>query len=387
MLSGSSRNARITLVIAGLNGGGAERVCVNLANAWVAQGRPVTIQTVFRKSRAPAYTIDSRVELRDVGWPRVATLAELNMPAIAAIMRGVQVPHCSVLIAEITLLALIRHAILATNPDLVVSFIDMTNVRVLAAVHETGLPVIACEQTDTRHVSLGRCQQARRVLYRRAAAVVAPHSSTAQYLAESGARSYAIPNPLVAPPVINIERTKGRRRLVSLMRLSEEKRPHLLVRAFANIAADFPEWDLEIYGEGPMHPFLARIARHAPDQIHLRGFVRDNYAVLRGANLFVSTSWVEGFGNAIWEALACGVPVVAMECGDPVRALVRDGIDGMIVRGGIPELAAALASLMRDEPRRKALAGHAPEVLTRFAYETSVEAWDRLISRVLDEAA
>ena len=115
MPSGSSRNARITLVIAGLNGGGAERVCVNLANEWVARGRPVTIQTVFRKSRAPAYTIDSRVELRDVGWPRGATLAELNMPAIAAIMRGVQTPHCSVLLAEITLIGLMRHAILATN--------------------------------------------------------------------------------------------------------------------------------------------------------------------------------------------------------------------------------------------------------------------------------
>jgi glycosyltransferase involved in cell wall biosynthesis len=309
------------------------------------------------------------------------------MPAIAAIMRGVQTPQCSVLLAEITLIALMRHAILATNPDLVLAFIDMTNVRVLAAVHETGVPVIACEQTDTSQISLGRCQQARRALYRRAAAVVAPHSSIAQYLADSGARSYAIPNPLVAPPAIHIERTNGRHRLVSLMRLSEEKRPHLLVRAFAKIAADFPDWDLEIYGEGPMQPFLARLARYAPDQIHLRGFVRDNYAVLRRANLFVSTSWVEGFGNAIWEALACGVPVVAMECGDPVRALVRDGIDGMIVRGGISELAAALESLMRDETRREALAARAPEVLTRFSYESSVEAWDSLITRVLNRAA
>src|SRR5437764_1596685 len=156
MLSSSSRNTRITLVIAGLNGGGAERVCVNLANAWVAQGRPVTIQTVFRKSRPPAYAIDPRVELRDIGWPRQATSAELNMPALVRVLRGLQSAGCLELIDEIALIAAMRHAILATTPGVVIAIIDMTNVRVLAAMHETNVPVIACEQTDASQVSLGR---------------------------------------------------------------------------------------------------------------------------------------------------------------------------------------------------------------------------------------
>src|SRR5207302_119079 len=305
MLSSSTRNTRITLVIAGLNGGGAERVCVNLANAWAAQGRPVTIQTVFRKSRTPAYAIDPRVELRDVGWPRGVNLAELNMPAIAPVLRGLQRARCTELLEEITLIAMMRHAILASSPDLVISIIDMTNVRVLAAMHETGVPVIACEQTDTSQVSLGRWQKARRALYRGAAAVVAPHSTIAEWLADGGARAYAIPNPLVGPPTIPIARTNQRRRLVTLMRLSHEKRPDLLIPAFGLIAADFPDWDLEIYGVGSMYESLAELAEElAPGQIHFRGFVTDHYGVLRGADIFVSSSWVEGFGNAIWEALA-----------------------------------------------------------------------------------
>ena len=117
----------------------------------------------------------------------------------------------------------------------------------------------------------------------------------------------------------------------------------------------------------------------APGRIHLRGFTGDVYTVLRGADLFVSTSWVEGFGNAIWEALACGVPVVAMDGGASVRSLVRDGVDGLIVRGGISALAAALTSLMADDERRKAFAARAPEVLTRFSMESSLEAWDALL--------
>ena len=372
---------RITIVIGGLGGGGAERVCVNMANAWVERGRHVTILTVGQNSAAPAYTIDPRVERRNIGWPRGAHAEELRGDSMASLLQGLQSAGCFELTRQITLLAMLRHAILATVPDVVVAHIDMTNIRVLAAMNETGVPVIACEHTDTSQVSIGRWQSIRAALYRRAHTVVAPHTTIAEWLARRGAAARAIPNPLVAPPPVRVERTAERRRLVTLARLSPEKRNDLLVHAFARIAEDFPEWDLEIYGDGPLHESLERRAEElAPGRVHLRGFVKDVYAILGSADLFVSASWVEGFGNAIWEALACGVPVVAMECGAPVRSLVRDGVDGLIVRtNSISALAHALASLMNDDARRKALAARAPEVLTRFSIESSLKAWDALL--------
>jgi GalNAc-alpha-(1->4)-GalNAc-alpha-(1->3)-diNAcBac-PP-undecaprenol alpha-1,4-N-acetyl-D-galactosaminyltransferase len=255
---------------------------------------------------------------------------------------------------------------------------------VLAAMQGTTVPVIAYEHTDLNQIYLPRWQAARQALYRGAAAVVASHAASADWLARSGARAYAIPNPLVGPPPVKLEQKDERRRIVSLGRLSPEKRPALMVRAFASIAADFPTWDLEVYGVGPLREPLAVLAAElAPGRIHLRGFTRDVYTILRSADLFVSSSWAEGFGNTIWEALACGVPVVAMDCGAAVRSLVRDGIDGLIVRGGILALAAALASLMKDDTRRKAFAARAPEVLTRFSLESSLEAWDALLQSVV----
>lgn len=377
-----SCHMRITLVIGSLAGGGAERVCVNLANAWVARGRDVTILTYAKSRVAPAYAVDPKVELRDIGWPRRAYDKELNPVAIAPVLRGLERAGCSDLIEEINIIAILRHAILETSPDLVVSHIDMTNVRVLAAMHETAVPIIACEHTDLNQISLGRWQSARRALYRHAAAVVAPHASIAEWLKQGGAAAYAIPNPLVPPSRMQVDRNGKRRRIVTLGRLSEEKRPALLVRAFASIAGDFPAWDLEIYGMGSLQEPLAGLVEElAPGRIHLRGFVRDAYSVLNGADLFVSSSWVEGFGNAIWEALACGVPVVAMECGPPVSSLVRDGVDGLIVRN-TTELASTLASLMNDHARREGLAARAPEVVTRFSLKSSLNAWDALIERV-----
>jgi glycosyltransferase involved in cell wall biosynthesis len=374
---------RITTVIATLGGGGAERVCVNLANAWAARGWDITILTLSNR-RAPAYAIDSRVRRRDIG-KRWAEPKELNETSIAPMLRGLHGVACFDIIWEMPLLAMLRYAIQATTPDVVVAFIDYTNVKVLAAMHETGIPVIACEQTDVSQFSIGSWQDIREALYRRASAVVAPDPAIAEWLQRHGARAYAIPNPLNAPPSIRVERTGKLRRLVSLMRLSQEKRPDLLVQAFASIAGDYPDWDLEVYGVGPMREELAQLVDDlAPGRIQLRGFTDTPYEILSRADLFVSASWVEGFGNAIWEALACGVPVVAMECGTAVRSLVRHGVDGLIVNSNRPEdLASALASLMSNDAARAQMAARAPEVLERFSIESALKKWDALLAEVV----
>lgn len=371
---------RITTVIGGLTGGGAERVCVNLANAWVARGKHVTILTVSRNSTAAAYSIDSRVERCSLAG--CANSDEPDFMSTAPILQGLARAGCPEMAEQVPLIARLRHAILASGPDVVVAHIDMTNLRVLAAMHETGIPVVACEHTDPRQVSIGEWQNAREALYRRARAVVAPHSTIAEWFKLRGAAALAIPNPLYPPDQARVERNGDRHRIVTLARLSPEKRIDLLVRAFAAIASNFPKWDLEIYGVGPLHAELARLVDEvAPGRVYLRGFTTDPYSVLKGADLFASVSSVEGFGNAIWESLACGIPVVAIDCGAPVRSLVRDGVDGMIVRTK-SALVQALSSLMSDEGVRNALAARAAEVVTRLPIEASLNAWDALLGDI-----
>jgi glycosyltransferase involved in cell wall biosynthesis len=346
---------RITAVIGALGDGGAQRVCVNLANAWVARGRDVTILTTAQQSSASVYALDSRV-----AQTSIADLAQL------------------------------RDALLATEPDVVVSHIDYTNLRVLAAMKDTGVPVVACEHTDTKEVSIGKWQSAREILYRDAAAVVAPHASTAEWLARRGARAVAIANALVPPvaqpasPPMTAPRERACR-VVSLTRLSAEKRVDVTIRAFAMIAADHPRWQLALYGDGPQRWSLERLAEALvpSGQIRFHGFVADSYRALAGADLFVSSSWVEGFGNAIWEAMACGVPVVATECGAAVQTIVRHGIDGIIVpRYDTHALAVALSSLMSDGAARAALASRAADVRERFSFDAALRAWDALLEDV-----
>ena len=163
----------ITLVIGGLGGGGAERVCINLANAWVERGHEVTIVTISQNSTTPAYALDSRVQRRDIGWPRRARQEELNVAAIAPVMRGLHQGGCAQQLTQhITLFALLRHTILSQRPDVVVSHLDVTNLRVLVSMHESNVPVIACEHTDATRVNIGAWQNVRAPLYPRARAML-----------------------------------------------------------------------------------------------------------------------------------------------------------------------------------------------------------------------
>ncbi len=381
---------RITLVIGNLRGGGAERVCVNLANACAARGHRLTVLTGSHGPEPIAYPIDAQVCQRDLNWKRWATVRELNRNSAECLLRALHGVTSAHFKRQIPLLAILRHAILRTSPDVVVAHLDRTNLRVILALHETKLPVIVCEHTDSTKVGIGAWQQPRKLLYRRAAAVVAPHPAIANWFARHGATARAIPNvlhgpPHVPPPPAAKGNEKQRRRLVTLARLSPERHTSLAILAFADIAREFPDWDLEINGEGRLFESLEQLAaRVAPGRIHLRGFTDDPYAVLSAADLFVSTSWVEGFGNAIWEALACGLPVVAMDSGAPVRSLVRDGVDGLIVRPfRRAALAKALASLMGDEARRQSFAARAPEVVNRFSMESALQQWDELLAEVV----
>ena len=380
---------RITIVIAGLGGGGAERVAVNLANAWsIGDYRP-TLLTISQKTIPPAYKIDDGVTLCDLGWPRRTREYELNAMTVAPIVRGLHANDSRVLMTDLPMLAALQVAILKTEPDVVVSFITQTNVRVLAALHESKVPVIVCEVTDARRLHMRDWPRPRDMFYRHAAHLVATDPLIAEWFTARGARATSIHNPLLPPPTLAAPaapirlNSTPRKRVITLSRLSMEKRVEWLVRAFAALVERFPDWDLEVYGHGAQRNFLEHLAEDIapPGRIRICGFSHDAFGVLAGADIYVSASWIEGFGNSIWEALACGVPVIAIDAGPSISRLVRHEVDGLVVRDhSVGGLTAALERLMSNENERKNCASHAPEVVERFSMQAALQQWDELLS-------
>lgn len=216
------------------------------------------------------------------------------------------------------------------QPDLIVSFLIRANVATAIAGRLSGTPTILCERMNTSsHLSL-RYGGIKRVLlgllprlvYARASLILAVSEGVRQDLIHAfgirPARVRTIYNPYdidrlatagAAPPAIALPD----RFIVAVGRLVAAKGFDLLIDAFARQEA---HPSLIILGEGPEHAALAaRIAALGmADRITLAGFTPELFAIVARAQALVSASHNEGFPNAIAEAMALGLPVLATDC-------------------------------------------------------------------------
>ncbi|HEY7525624.1 MAG TPA: glycosyltransferase [Candidatus Limnocylindria bacterium] len=169
--------------------------------------------------------------------------------------------------------------------------------------------------------------------------------------------------------------------VVSLGRLAEEKNVRVLLEAFAGAAAGEPRLRFLLVGGGPSTDAVRRRIA-GPDllgRVALTGRLPHGEALaqVRGCDLFAFASQTETQGLVLAEALAAGVPVVALR-GPGVADSVRDRIDGAIVDPTGADPAAALAAEIRavaaDPLRRASLAAAARAGADRFAVERRIGA-------------
>ncbi len=160
----------------------------------------------------------------------------------------------------------------------------------------------------------------------------------------------------------------------SLGRLAPEKSVGLLLDAFELAAAAAPALRLLLIGGGPSEARLRARVASGPlsGRVHLTGHLPRSEALtlLGGADLFAFASRTETQGLVLAEALARGLPVVALD-GPAIRDTVRDGADGLVVpadpaRDRRQRLGDALAALAGDSPRRARLAQEAARGADRF---------------------
>jgi glycosyltransferase involved in cell wall biosynthesis len=360
---------RLLLVVSSLGPGGTERVVATLAGAWAARGHGVTIATLSDAAAAPFYGLHPAVGHLPLGVARDSA----HLPAALA--------------NNVRTVRALRRLFAGRRPDVVVSFGDTTNVACLAAAAGLRIPVVVAERCDPRLTPANPAWRAlRRAAYPLAATVVAQTQAAASWFRAGGVRRVAvIPNPVALPVRAGAAADPwpgGAPLLLGVGRLVAQKGFDLLVGAFARVAPGFPDWRLLILGEGPERARLESLAARPglAERVRLPGVSADPAPAYRRASLFALPSRFEGFPNALVEAMACGLPVVAADCPSGPAEIVRHGVDGLLVPAGDEAaLAAALARLMADPGARRALGDAARGVTERFSLERVLGLWDAVL--------
>ncbi len=181
----------------------------------------------------------------------------------------------------------------------------------------------------------------------------------------------------------------GNRHVVALGRLYEQKGFDMLVDAWKTVAERYPDWHLDIYGEGDQCAALQQQIDNSglSCQVTLHPATADVASAYARAAFYVMSSRYEGFGLVLIEAMRCGLPCVSFDCPSGPSEIITDGSDGLLVpyRGlsreeRVDGLAQALCRMMDREDQLPVMGRVAQETSQRYTAESVIPMWERLFA-------
>ena len=333
----------IALFISSMRGGGAERVTLNLGTEFAKLGHKVDLILVTKEGpylkEVPEYirVLSFFVPFRK----RFRTL--LNTFPLAIYLRR-------------------------EKPDVVLSAMNHCNVVALIAKILSGAKTRAAISEHNTFSIAGKTlgffkrmitPKLMRLLYPKADTIIAVSKNVADDLAQSigipRERIEVIYNPVISPEIYEKAKEKinhpyfpssSLKIIIGVGRLTEQKDFPTLIKAFAKVKQKI-DANLIILGEGEDRKKLEKLIENLnlKEYIDLPGFVKNPYAFMAKADLFVLSSKWEGLPTTLIEAMACGTPVVSTDCPSGPAEILENGKYGKLVPVGDVE---ALAEAMEE---------------------------------------
>ena len=352
-----------------LEQGGAERVVTNLANRFAGEGYEVIVATEWYGENE--FVLDERVRRIHAGCAE----HDGKHRRLQFLIR----------------LRNLRRLLKKERPDILIPFARKALYRGLMAAAFTGIPVLISVRTDPVGHYDGLLDKILiPLLFRRAAGCVFQTQSAREFFAPRlQDHSRIILNPINSK-YIGVPRPEKRTKtVVQSGRLVDFKNQPMLVRAFVKVHEKHPDYDLKIYGGDSFDgtkQILEELIRenHAQDYIHLMGASDSLEKELTDAALFAFTSDWEGMPNALMEAMALGLPIVATDCpcGGP-RTIITNEQNGLLIPIKDEQaLTDAMLRLIEDPQLAERLGTEAAGIADRAGEQAIFEQWRDYINEL-----
>jgi len=364
----NNKKTKIAFYIGSLSKGGAERVIVNLAEYFYSQDYEVFLVTKLQENNE--YDINS-------GITRI--IADITEEEET----GSRIRN---LLARIGKLRKIWKDI---APDIIVSFIRKNNLMAIASSRGLKIPIVVSVRSDPRRELQGRIMKVLSLFLFRFADGIVLQTTQARdffpiYLQK---KSVILPNSINAS-FLSIDKVGERdKEIVLVGRIDENKNQRMLIEVFADIANDYSDWSVSLYGDGEDSDTLKKYVKEKglENQIRFKGQVSDVAEKIKKASIFVLPSKCEGMPNALIEAMTLGLAVITTDCpcGGPAD-LIQNGQNGILIKVDDKEqLRIALMKLMDDEVYRKRLARNAEDIVDKLHPDKVNGQWKGYIESIL----
>jgi GalNAc-alpha-(1->4)-GalNAc-alpha-(1->3)-diNAcBac-PP-undecaprenol alpha-1,4-N-acetyl-D-galactosaminyltransferase len=355
----------IMFLVSSLQFGGAERVATTLCNSWIKRGHQVTLVATYSGVDPCFFSLDPAIDVRYLANEFDCMFGKSKL-SFARLYK-------------------LRQMILKNKPDVVLSFLPSANIMAILATVGLTVPVVVSERTDPEFfpqplIWKKLCKH----LYQYADVLTVQTDAVAKKVPNlfnniDQVRVVANPLPFARQQFKKSSIAAGKT-IVSLGRLTESKQTDQLIAAFVAVAADFPEWVLKIYGDGPCRRELEHLVSTCAykSQIEFCGDTKDPWNRLVEADIFMMTSRFEGFPNALLEALGLAVPAVVYDCPSGPAEITEQGqIARLVPLNAKSTLAEVLRELMANEQLRIQLGANAEAAVhAKYNLETVVQIWE-----------
>ena len=162
-----------------------------------------------------------------------------------------------------------------------------------------------------------------------------------------------------------------------------------LLRAFAQAVLTAPNLGLLIVGDGPLRQPLLELAHSEgiADRVRFAGWCDDIPAMMAAMDVYICPSESEGMSNAVLEAMAAALPIIATDVGDNAL-VIRQAIDGLILESrSVRAMAEAIVSLARSPDQRSTFAAASRRRIQDYGFQQAVTAYQRYYRSLLGTAS
>ncbi|MCR5119571.1 MAG: glycosyltransferase [Lachnospiraceae bacterium] len=346
-----------------LGQGGAERVVINLATEMLSRGIRVSIATA--ETEEGEFALPEGAVRYDIGTrPEEENLA----PSKKRKLRKKR----------------LHELLKKEKPDVLFSLCRGANYRAVLASKGTGVPVIISVRSDPKVDYSSKVHKLlSSYLYSKAAGAVFQTSGARDFFPEKiRDKSRVILNP-IGEAFTDCEQAPARRKaVVAVGRHNYAKDYMTLAKSFERVLKDHPDHVLEIYGhdsgDNSLHQLREWIRSHQLEtKILIMGDTDNVAGCISDAACYVLSSSFEGMPNALMEAMALGLPVLATDCpaGGP-KALIEDGFNGLLCEvGNFREMAAGINKYLEYPDKAAELGKAAMEIKERAGIKRITDEW------------
>ncbi len=174
------------------------------------------------------------------------------------------------------------------------------------------------------------------------------------------------------------------KRIVSVGRLSPEKGYLDLLKVYLKINQDYPDWKLDIIGDGVEREKLEQFIEnnHLKDSVTLHGYQKKDKidSILHKSSVYLMTSYTESFGIVLIEAMSHGLVCLAFDSAEGARELIHSGENGFLIKNrNIDSMVLKVENLIKNIDERKKIGEVARNSIMKYSSEVIGEEWFTLI--------